>query len=689
MNELSNLNRISILHFVVLATLVSLVFGCAGAQQKQTDGSQVDGVEIAVWPKFDADNAQQFLDSCQTQYNLANAKYQALELTSKVTDRVLLKALNDIDVIIDGVASNAVLMSHVHPDANVRAAAEVCEQKIVSLYSNISLSRPIFNKIVAVNKDSQPPINQRFVEKMLQGYELAGVNQNETVRQRIRVLNDEITKVGQEFSKNIRSDVRFVMMRPEALKGLPSDYISAHPVDANGMIKITTEYPDYYPFMQYAESDSARKELYIVFRQRGYPANKAVLQQLLTLRFELAQLLGFDHYADYITSDKMVSSAVEVAEFIDQINSIALGRSGQDYDALLARLQKIDPTAREVGDWQKTYLENLIKNEVYQVDSQVIRQYFSYEKVRGGIFGLVEHMFNVQIKPWQTPTWHESVESYGLWDGDLLIGQFHLDMHPREGKYKHAAAFSIREGVANIQTPIKALVCNFPGGNGAEGLMEHDQVETFLHEFGHLLHGLFSGHQPWLALSGISTERDFVEAPSQMLEEWVWNRETLVTFATNNNGDVLPDDIIKKMNAGHSFGRGIWTRHQLFYAALSLNYYNRNPENIDLDATAIKLQQKYSPFPYVDNTYLYTSFGHLDGYSAMYYTYMWSLVIASDMFSEFQKLGLRNPEVTERYRKAVLSAGSTKPAAELVKDFLGRDFNFDAFKAVLEENPPQ
>ncbi len=380
----------------------------------------------------------------------------------------------------------------------------------------------------------------------------------------------------------------------------------------------------------------------------------------------------------------MIGSAENAAEFIDRINDIAKPRAAADYDVLLQRLRQNDPDASVVGDWQKTYLEELIKNEVYQLDSQEIRQYFSYDKVRDGIFGLVEDMFSVEIEPWETEAWHSSVETWQIFDdGELLVGQFYLDMHPRDGKYNHAAQFGVREGVRGLQTPIAALVCNFPGGDGSAGLMEHSQVETFLHEFGHLLHTLFGGHQPRLSLSGVNTERDFVEAPSQMLEEWVWDADTLKTFAADTSDEVIPDTLIDKMRSARDFGRGLWTRHQMYYAALSLNYYNRPPTEVDLDEMMVALQAEYSQFPYVEGTHFYTSFGHLDGYSAIYYTYMWSLVIATDMFSRFEEEGLRNPEVAQSYRENVLAPGGSKDAAELVEDFLGRPYSFEAFENLL------
>lgn len=676
------------LHSLYLLLVILFTSSCSQLPSSSTNQDSEREAELwdvlaVAWPEQENAAAADYIQSCQTDYELASQQFVRLELNPPRSDADFLDAINEFDITFDRTIGRSSLFANVHPEESVRDAADFCQQSLIKIYSEVSLSQPIYQRLKRVKRAGLDELTDRYIEKMLKGYELSGVNQSEKVRARIRELNDELLKVGQEFSKNIRMDVREVLMDETDLDGLPADYIEAHPVDANGKVKITTEYPDYLPFMQYAHSDEAKKRLYIEFRQRGYPANKDVLTTMLKKRYEYAQLMDFPSYAHYVTDDKMIENPQNAWDFINKINNIAKPRSDADNALLLERLKQIDPTATRVEDWQKTYLENLLKTEVYSVDSQVIRQYFSYKNVRDGIFRLMEDLFDVQIKPWDTTTWHESVESYAMWDGERLIGQFYLDMHPRAGKYGHAAAFSVQEGVKGVQPPIKALVCNFPGGDGSVGLLEHSQVETFLHEFGHLIHGLFSGDLPWLGLAGISNERDFVEAPSQMLEEWVWDEETLKIFAKNQRGETIPNDLIESMNSARDFGKGIFTRHQMFYAAMSLAFHDQDPATLDLDQTMINLQNEYSPFPFVDDTYMYTSFGHLYGYSAIYYTYMWSLVIASDMFSEFEAHGLRNPEVADRYRQTVLSAGSSKPAAELVEDFLGREYRFDAFAESL------
>ncbi len=673
---------------LILAVAAGLA-GCSrdeGPTSEEILADEGAEMETSLWQTFDDPMAANYIAQCQSDYEQAEMLFNNLAEGQIGADSIL-DEFNQLEIVLDRVASSASLYRNVHPNPIVREAADLCQQNVYALFSRIGLSRPLYDQLERVDTETLSAIDQRYLEKMREDFVLAGVSQDEATRDRIAVLNEELVKISQAFNRNIREDVRVLEVAPERLEGLPQDYIDDHPPNENGMVEITTNYPDYLPVMQYAEDDELRLELYKIFRQRGYPANKEVLENLLAKRYELANLVGFDNFAQYVTSDKMIGSAESAANFIERVNEIARPRSNEDYQILLDRLKEDDPDATEVGDWQKTYLEELIKNEVHQLDSQEIRQYFSYRKVRDGIFGLVETMFDVEIVPWETEVWHSSVETWQIVDDGDLIGQFYLDMHPRDGKYNHAAQFGVREGVQGVQTPVAALVCNFPGGDGGVGLMEHNQVETFLHEFGHLLHTIFGGHQPRLSLSGVNTERDFVEAPSQMLEEWVWDADTLKTFATDSSDEVIPDVLIEKMNAARDFGRGLWTRHQMYYAALSLNYYNRPPSEVDLDQMMMDLQAEYSPFPYVEDTHFYTSFGHLDGYSAIYYTYMWSLVIAMDMFSEFEREGLRNPEVAQRYRETVLAPGGSKDAAELVADFLGRPYSFEAFENLL--NAPE
>ncbi len=672
---------------LLMSAAVALVFSfLLACQLSASTAPSVAAIEPAAWEMPQDLDAKAYFLNCESDFKRVTAELGGFTGFKPATDLALLNKLNNMDLILDQQLSRAGLYSNVHPNKEVRSAAEVCEQRFVEVSTDIGLSRTIYDQLQHVDSAKLNLTDKRYLEHLLRDYRRSGVDKDQATRDKIKKLSEDINLLGQEFEKNYREGGKKIELSSvQELKGLPADYIERHKPNAEGKIIISTDTPDYMPVMQYAKNDALRERLYRAYRDMAYPDNKRVLENLMAKRYELAQILGYPNYATYVTEDKMIQSPQNAQEFIDKVSVLATPLAQQEYQVLLKRLQKINPKATRVDDWQKMYLQELIKKEKYQVDAQQIRQYFPFAKVQQGIFDLTQTMFGVTIRPWQTETWHPSVKAFEILDKNQVIGRFYLDMHPREGKYKHAAQFGIQSGIKGVQLPIAALVCNFPGGENPNELMEHSDVETYLHEFGHLLHTLFSGEHERIAFSGTRTEWDFVEAPLQMLEEWVWDAETLASFARNQKGEVIPTSLVKKMRAGRDFGRGLWTKHQLFYAATSLNVYNKNPAEIDLDKLTAKIQATYSPFGYVDGTHFYASFGHLNGYSAIYYTYMWSLVIASDMFSEFEKQGLRNPEVAQRYRKMVLAPGGSKDAVELVQDFLGRPFSFDAFTKNLEK----
>lgn len=632
-------------------------------------------------PAISDAEALAYQSECKADIQQAKSKFKALENEQLNSTGAFLGEINKLDMMLDKSLSKSSLYRNVHPNEELRTAADQCQQQYIELLTDISLSRALFSKLNAIDASSLDSLDKRFVSHMLRDFKRSGVNLDEQSRKRIRKLNEEILVLGQTFNKNIREDIRSLTVNTvEDLKGMPQDFIDKLARDDQGKPILSTRYPEYFPVMQYADSDELRLAYYKLFRQRGYPANHEVLKNLISKRHELAQTLGYSNYAAYIMDDLMIGNPSNAENFITRVNELAKPQATAEYRQLLRELQKVQPEAKTVGDWQKTYVEERLKSEKYSIDSQLVRQYFSYDNVQAGIFALTEDLFGVEIKNWETEVWHPSVKAYEMYEDGELVGRFYLDMHPRDGKYSHAAAFGIQDGVSGVQPPIAALVCNFPGKDDGSELLEHKQVETFLHEFGHLLHALFGGqNQRWLYFSGIRTERDFVEAPSQMLEEWVWDAQTLKRFAKNAQGETIPDELIEKMNAGRNYGKALWTRHQMFYAALSLNFYNQAPAKLDMTATMKSLQAEYSPYAYVEDTHFYTSFGHLYGYSAIYYTYMWSLVIASDMFGEFEKHGMRNTETAQHYRDTVLTPGGSKDAAELVKDFLGREYSFETF----------
>jgi thimet oligopeptidase len=375
----------------------------------------------------------------------------------------------------------------------------------------------------------------------------------------------------------------------------------------------------------------------------------------------------------------MVATEQNAADFIEKITTAAQAGSRRDYEELLAyKKEKEDPKAASVNAWDVAHLNRGAKIEKFGYDSQVMRPYFEYSRVLQGILDISGQMYGITYKPvTDAPVWHPEVTVYDVYDKNNRIGRIYFDMFPRENKYKHYATFNLATGKDGFKLPEYVLVCNFPRATGEPGLMEYDDVITFFHEFGHLVHGIMKGNTKWA--SG-DLENDFIEAPSQMFEEWPKDPAILKTFARHyKTNEPIPAELAEKARAAADFGRALNVRTQMFYAAISLDFYNRDPQGLDQDKLVAQLQERYTPFKFVEGTHMQTAFGHLNGYSAVYYTYMWSLVIAKDMFTEFKKNGLVNPEVAAKYRNAVLGASGTKPAADLVRDFLGRPYSFLAY----------
>jgi Zn-dependent oligopeptidase len=620
---------------------------------------------------------------------LARARAAIVRLEGVAGPRTLANTLVPYDeavIELDSAGSQASLIENVHPDASLRAAAEQVSQKAAALGTELSLNRGVYEALAALDVSRADPETRHYVQRTLRDFRLAGVDRDAATRARIAKLHEELVEIGQQFSRNIRSDRRSITVKDAAeLDGLPEDFIARHAPGPDGTLQITTDYPDAVPVFTYAKSDTLRHQLHLALHNRAWPVNVEVLDALLAKRHELATLIGFTHWADYVTADKMVGSASSASTFIDRIVGLSGERGEEEFAALLERKRRDAPAAETIQAWESAYWAEQVRRDEYDFDAQTVRPYFPFARVKQGALDVASRLFGVTFERVDAPVWHRSVECWQVREGPRLVGRFYLDMHPRPDKFSHAAEFDVRTGVAGRQIPEAALVCNFPGGDaGDPGLMEHTDVRTMFHEFGHLLHALFGGRHRWAGIGGIRAEHDFIEVPSQLFEEWIWEPEVLATFARHYRTDEpIPADTVRRMTRASEFGKGLAVRRQMVYARISLSAFDRDPAGLDFDALVERVQTDYQPFPFVPGTHTQCSFGHLEGYSAGYYTYMWSLVISKDFFSRFRGASLLDPRVALEYRKKVLEAGGSKPAADIVRDFLGRDFEFDAYREWL------
>jgi len=588
-----------------------------------------------------------------------------------------------LNYVLGAASGDAGVVTQTSLNAATRDSGRACSEKIEAFATDVSLSRPIYARLKAIDRKAAPADARFMLDRAIAQYDRAGVGADDSTRAKIKALQDRISQNAIAFERNIADGRKEVTATPAQLAGLPADYIAAHPPGPDGQVRITTDYPDLGPVLSYASDEGLRRRLYEANLNRAHPANDELLRKIFADRSELAALLGRPNYATLITEDKMIGSPANAARFLDDIAAVVEAPARRDLGKMLVRLKAIDPAAKTVPAWSGAYLSQLIRKEQYAVDPQEVRQYFAYDNVRDGILRLTQDLFGVQIRKWDTPLWAPGVEAYEMLESGKVIGRFYMDNHPREGKYTHANVIPIRTGLTGRAVPVGILVCNFPAGDHKTGLMEHRDVETFLHEFGHLLHLMFAGRQQWAQQGPFGLEWDFVEAPSQMLENWVWDYETLKRFAVDSKGEPIPAALVGKMNKARGFTEAFGDARQLGLSAASLAYHLAPPGDSDLTGIYRTAYDRYSPIPMPPGVHPQASFGHLTGYSAIYYTYMWSKTISSDLFTRFEKEGLRNPATARRYREMVLAPGSSKPAATLVADFLGRPLSLEAYKARL------
>ncbi|MCW2807530.1 MAG: Peptidase [Marmoricola sp.] len=614
---------------------------------------------------------------------LSNAGSDVAALKSAPAgDGAILQVWNDLQIALSGVLALSALMSVVHPEAAVMEAAEAYEIEARRFNTDLHLDAEVFAQLSSLRATGLGEAASRVLEDALRSFRRAGVDRDDSTRERLRDLDRRASELSQTFSRGIRDGRRLTSVPAPALDGLPEDYVTGHPADGDGWVEISTDYPDTLPFLTHSRDPEMRRAVAHAFLNIGWPDNEPVLAELLEVREEKAHLLGYADWPSYDAEVKMIGEGSQIPKFIDEIAAASGAAGRREIDELLDRARTQGEEVIDFANWRH-HVEAL-KRERFGVDAQEVRRYFDFAKVRQGLLDVTGRLFGLVYSQVDAPTWHPDVTSYdvALAENGERMGRIHLDLHPRARKYNHAAQFTLVPGVLGRQLPEGVLVCNF-----SRGLMDPDHVVTLFHEFGHLMHHVLAGRHEWVRFSGVATEWDFVEAPSQMLEEWAWDPDVLRSFATDADGTPIPEDLVVRMRAAEEFGRGFLARTQMAYAAVSYWFHQERP--VDLTAGLVELMERYSLIALVPDTHFHAGFGHLEGYTSAYYTYMWSLVIAKDLFSAFDPDDLFEPEVARRYRDTVLAAGGSRDAADLVEDFLGRPYDNGAFTAWLEKAPEE
>jgi thimet oligopeptidase len=600
-------------------------------------------------------------------------KFEAIPVPDANAATVL-DAWDDANIAVEDVVSPIAVLSNLHPDQKVRDAAQDCLVKYSAFETDTFQNEKLFERVKAVRPST--PAQTQWKQDLLESFEDSGVSLPKDKRARAKEISDRITVLAQEFNKNIRDNTTKLTFTPAEYKGLPQSYID-RVKNAEGNIVVGFDYPDIIPFMSSAENEKARERYYIANTKRGTARNLEILDEVTKLRRELAGLYGYRSFAEFATKRRMAGTPEAVNSFLAEVAKSVVEVEKRELEELRALKAKTlgTPLAQtKINRWDVSYWRERIREQRYNIDEEATRKYFPSDATRRWLMDVTARVYGLKFEPAPVPLWNPEVLYYDVRDAttNAFIGGIYLDLYPRDGKFKHAAASPVRHGSTRTgRKPISVLMTNFDRKG-----MTFDEVQTFFHEFGHVMHNVLS-ETVYASHGGTSVQRDFVEAPSQMFEEWARRPETLA-FLKNYCEECpqLDASTIKALQDARLYGKGIDYTRQHQYAAFDMALVGEKPASA---MEAWKQVEGASLLGYVPGTEFPGTFGHiLGGYAAGYYGYMWSEVIGKDLLSAWGN-NILNTEVGMKFRKTVLARGGEEPAKVLVERFLGRPVSSKAF----------
>jgi len=577
-----------------------------------------------------------------------------------------------------------VFLAYVSDNAALRKAAQDLELKISQYSVDLYTREDVFKALneYAAKGEKLGVVDARLLEKTLLNFKRNGLGLEPRPRARVKKLMKELIGLELQFSKNLREVKDALEVTAAELAGLPEDFKARLKRTDDGYL-VSMDMPDYLPFMDTGANGDARRRLEHMFNNRCVPANVVLMEQAIALRRKIAKLLGYPTFADYVLADRMAANAANVLSFLGRICD-KLKKKGRK--ELRARLKLKAGEDKVLRSWEWRYYNNRLKKEKYSIDYEAIKEYFPLETVIDGMLGVFGEVFGVKFLPAALPVWHKDVRAYEVKNLDgSVAAYFYFDLFPREGKYKHAACFGIRHGRelpgGSYELPAAAIVSNFPPPSGdTPPLMKFNDVVTFFHEFGHVTHNIFTKAK-YGKFSGTAVSRDFVEVPSKMLENWAFDPAVLrrVSGHYKNPAEALPEKTIKKLIDAKNMDSGLVYLRQLFFSLLDIRYHTAKGK-VDTTRVYEKMMKKISLIPLSPDNHPQANFGHLmGGYESGYYSYLWSEVIAADLFGAFEASGVMNPGTGKKYRELILAPGRSYDEAGQVEKFLGRPAAEDAF----------
>lgn len=604
------------------------------------------------------------------------------------TRETVLDPLDAIADLTSRVYGETAFMGYVHPDADVRTAGKEIEERLskwgVELVFREDLYLAVKEFAESDEAASLPGEHARLLEFTMRDFRQAGHELDPDTRAEVKDLTNRLVELGVQFERNIAEYRDFLIVTADDLAGLPDHYLSTlDPGDEDGTYRVTMAYPHVIPFFDSADRRDLRAELSRKFNSRAVDENRPILEEAVAIRQKIADLFGMPSWAHKVLEDRMAKTPETVHEFFADLRDPLTEAAGRDIDRMAQMLRSdTGDTALQSYDWR--YYDTRIRKTEYGVDPNRVAEYFPLQRVLDGMFDITGEVLGLTYQRVEEPTWHLDVMVFAISDADTgdLISHFYMDLFPREGKFSHAAAFPLvpghRRPDGSYQKPVSAIVANFTKPTADRpSLLQHTEVETLFHEFGHILHQTLTRAE-LVRFSGTSCERDFVEAPSQIMEHWTWKPDVLSRFARHHATDEpIPADLVERLASAKKLNIALAKLRQMSYGVLDMRLHDDSPSK-DLDAI-LRETTELALLPFVEGTFYPASFGHLFGYDAGYYGYLWSEVFGDDMFSRFEEEGHTSPEVGRAYRREILETGGTRDGMDHLRAFLGREPSKEAF----------
>ena len=597
-----------------------------------------------------------------------------------------MKAFDDLQYEITDLDAKLQMISSTYVLDSIRNAALEGDQLLTDYQTALTLNEPLYKVVKAYADQSLhtlKPNQQKWIKEQVQYFENNGMKLDSTNRKQLQVIKDKMTAIGLQFDRNIATSKDSIVFTETEMTGVPEKTkLKWKRPNGDYLVYINN---NAYDIMKFADSETTRRKLGYKFNNRAFPVNMKVLDSLLYYRQVYAQKLGYTSYAAYAVATKMAGTPEAVWAFENNLVDKLAPRVTKDIAEIRALKHQMHPELPDaVFVWDIGYYRNILLNTKYKLNTEQLKEYFEMNNTIQGMFEVYHRLLGITVKEttgW--PVWYNKVKSYEMFVGSKKVGNFYFDLYPRDNKYNHFACFPMsqpNQNGGNEILPLAALICNFPeGAKGEPTLLSQGDLETLFHEFGHLVAAMVVRTD--IASQAWSFKGDFAEAPSQFLENFTWQKESLKVFAKNyKTGAVLPDSLFDKLKSTEHVLDGYAYTQQIYFGMIDFTFEDkydsiRGKDLGDVEKNLYRIMQ----LPYPDGTHQITSFNHLSGYGANYYGYLWSLVFAQDIFSVFLKNGVMDPATGERYRKDILEQAGSVEEKDMLRKFLGREANSDAF----------